>query len=637
MAKIGKFWLLFVFAVTGLNLTRALASEGVSVTASVDRESMEEGDTFTLLISVSSKGSVTVEEPRLPSFKNLDLINSWSSSETSSTYANGQFEVQQSRIFNYMLAPNAAGKQRIDPVEVVVNGSSYKTKALDIEVKKAGSVPTRPKAQRPQGQPVDPLDDADELFSQLLRRRMPGFKSQPINPDESFFIQVDVDKTKVYEGQQVTASWYLYTRSLIRDIDTLKYPALNGFWKEEIDLATRLEWQDEVINGLVYKKALLVSYALFPIKQGKAVIDPYKAKCSVMADSAFGFGRQYVYTKASKPVEVQVTPVPSEGRPADYTGAVGQFEVTGAISEQTVAANQPVTLKVRFDGRGNAKLIDLPKLGLPSSIEVYDTKSESKFFKNGQSYKEFEVLLIPREAGSVTIPALSFSLFDPDSGQFYRKGTSDIQLTVTPSSGDQAIASAPRESKDEAKEIEKEARNGMPDLALGWEASGWGFPFQPLIFWPLVYLVIFIVLGFWTIMQFGIWRKGRDLRALYKQRILRVIKLADKGDWRSVGVEGTNLIYLVLGEISGSRGGYQELEKLVMKAPPSVRREVEAPLRKIMNTLEALGFAPEALTASLRGKKELKKTVSELDNLLSHTLDLALVSLQETASDKGKA
>lgn len=110
MAKIGKFWLLFFFAVTGLNFARALASDGVSVTASVDRESMEEGDTFTLLISVSSKGSVTVEEPRLPSFKNLDLINSWSSSETSSTYANGQFQVQQSRIFNYMLAPNAAGK-----------------------------------------------------------------------------------------------------------------------------------------------------------------------------------------------------------------------------------------------------------------------------------------------------------------------------------------------------------------------------------------------------------------------------------------------------------------------------------------------------------------------------------------------
>ncbi|MBK8204990.1 MAG: hypothetical protein IPK68_22735 [Bdellovibrionales bacterium] len=124
--------------------------------------------------------------------------------------------------------------------------------------------------------------------------------------------------------------------------------------------------------------------------------------------------------------------------------------------------------------------------------------------------------------------------------------------------------------------------------------------------------------------------------ALSTRKILRIIACG-QGRLALSGVEGTNLIYLILGEISGSKGGYQELEKLVMKAPPSVRREVEAPLRKIMNTLEALGFAPEALTASLRDKKELKKTVSELDKLLSHTLDLALVSLQETASDKGKA
>ncbi|MCB0362808.1 MAG: BatD family protein, partial [Bdellovibrionales bacterium] len=399
--------------------------------------------------------------------------------------------------------------------------------------------------------------------------------------------------------------------------------------KEEIDLATRLDFQNEVVNGEVYKRALLVSYALFPIKPGKAIIDPYKAKCAVMVSSGFGFGRQYYFTKASKPLDIEVLPIPAEGRPPDYAGAVGKFSVRAEISEKSVPVNQPITLKVRFDGKGNGKLITLPKLNLPPTVEIYDTKTESKFFKNGQSYKEFEVLLIPREAGELRIPPLTFSLFDPTLGQFYQQVTPELSMIVTPASADQTIASTPLENvQDKEADLETKQAPTLPELALGWDGT-WNFPISGWPLWISLYLGTFLLLTGWAVFQFGLWPRGRDVQKLYRERIQKVQRLAEKGEWRLVGVEGINTVYFVLGEVTGVGGGSQELEQLILKAPPSVRREVEGPLRKIMLAFEALGFAPEELVGALKEKSELKRLAKELNDLLSRSLDLAVSSVSD--------
>ena len=64
-------------------------------------------------------------------------------------------------------------------------------------------------------------DDEEDLFSQLLRRGGPppsaGSRTLPINPQEAFFIQVDTDKEEAYVGEQITVSFYIYTRGGIRD------------------------------------------------------------------------------------------------------------------------------------------------------------------------------------------------------------------------------------------------------------------------------------------------------------------------------------------------------------------------------------------------------------------------------------
>ncbi len=616
MTSSGKCWSVILGFLSALVITAPDPADAkpVRVTSSVDRNEMAVGDTFTYTVEVSSDSSLNVNEPPLPDLAahGFEMINQWSGVESQSTYANGTFEVVQSRTFNYMLSTTREGTFRIPPVTVLVEGKPYQTQAVSIRVL-AGQQP-RPLAQGQQ--PSDTFEEVEDIFNQLLQRRLGrnqgGTRTQPVNPNEAFFIQVEVDKTKVYAGEQVTASWYLYTRGTIHDIDTLKYPSLKGFWKEEIEMATRLNFSPEVVNGIAYQKALLASYALFPIKAGTITVDSYKAKCTVTVPSNFGFSRPYQFTKASRPISIQVAEVPTANRPSNFTGAVGQFSATARVDELNVAAHQPLSYRLKFEGRGNAKLIDLPPLNLPAGVEIYDTKNEAKFFKDGSSYKEFEVILIPRTPGPLVLPAVSISAFDPVTSKFSTVETKAVTLNVLqgvapPTGVPLAMAGG--------KPDEKAAEPALPPLLLGWEANRSNFPLPPWTLWTTLYAFVFAGLA-WRLISTGeMFQRRQDFQKLIKKRLDLVSKLVDQGKWREVGVQGTNLLYFALGRLTESGGAGQELQKVLLELAPSARRELSGPATKILKELELLSFAPADLVGDRKEKKALKSLLKELSAL----------------------
>ena len=108
----------------------------------------------------------------------------------------------------------------------------------------------------------------------------------------------------------------------VRDIDTLKYPTLKGFWKEDIHLTTNLSYEEEVVGGVPYRKALLASYALFPMDEGSAVIDPYKAKATIVGLNL----RNFQTVKSSREIPIVVKPLPAENRPSHFTGGLESFK-----------------------------------------------------------------------------------------------------------------------------------------------------------------------------------------------------------------------------------------------------------------------------------------------------------------------
>jgi hypothetical protein len=631
----------FLFAtlgVTTLFISLAQAADDVKVQATTDSNNIGLGDTVTVTVSVTSADSLEAEEPKIPHIDGLNLLNSWSSSSTSSRLMQGnggmKFETVRRQDFNYTFSPKKLGTISVGPFQVVVNGKTLATKPFTVKVENGRSARNQPSGRQvPPDALGDPLDSAEAIFQQMLQNR--GMVAPPTNthtvhnPNESFFVQLDTDKTSVYEGEQITANWYIFTRGNILSLDRVKFPDLKGFWKEIIEEVPALNFQQEVVNGVPYRKALLASHALFPIKAGTAVIDEYKIKANVqVSQGPFGFGPAYSFTRTSERLPIKVIPLPTEGRPSDFTGAVGEFNVTASVEGKNFPMNQPFTLKVRFEGTGNAKNIDLPPLQLPPGVEIYDTKNESKFFKNGHSFKEFTVLIIPRQQGEIEIPELGASMFDPQTKRYYRKSAPPIKVLVGPpvAGENQNSPASPSVSGNETKETPVSPRGTtLPEIVrIEIKASRLAElyrDYQTAVGF-CVWVLCLLLSAFRIYKNLFSRESDATLGAKLENRAKVCKKRIEAGDFRGAGTEVTNLIYDILGEIAGEKGGANDLQKLLDKSSPSIRRELGADISKQIDLFQTLGFAPDSATEKLRDKNQLRKELDQVIKTLKKAMEM---------------
>ena len=350
------------------------------------------------------------------------------------------------------------------------------------------------------------------------------------------------------------------------------------------------------------------------------MIDPYKVRALIVGSSTFGFAQAVPYTRSSEPIPIEVMPLPKENQPSDFSGAVGSFRVSSFLDENQVRVNQPVTLKIRFFGQGNAKLIDLPPLSFPPQLEIYDTKKESVFFKDGKSKREFTMLIIPRSEGLFVIPAINISAFDPERGEYYAINTQAHGLTVRTQEGDSSIiSSSPLEKLDKRDEPQ------LPHVMASWKSIK-GKPDFSALFWVLVYLYVLSFLIWRFIVEFGLAKKKKDWHQLIRSQARQVEHLIAKGEWRRVGSSVTNLVCRALGEVSGLGGASFELDKLILESPPSVRREVGDRIKLQYKFFEVLSFAPEEMLERLKDKESLVAQLLEIEKNLLKVIELGLVS-----------
>lgn len=651
MTRIGNFFfLLFVVLFSGA----ALAEDAplISVQTAIDKQQIGVGDMVVYSITVISDRAVEIQAPRPPDIQGFELMETWDRMSIAPrmvpTPQGMDWREQRQRTFSYRLRATAAGRQSISAFEVIVNGKPYATQPIVLSVAATSVGSGRPSAPQeedpfalgiPNMPSFEAIDEMErEFFNQLLQRRQrqqggagsgglnrpePQLRTLPTNPNEAFFIQVEVDKTEVYEGEQVTVSWYVYTRGQMETLDRVKFPDLRGFWKEIIEEVPTIQFSEEIVNGIPYKKALLASHALFPIKAGTSVVDEYKIKSRVreitQGFGGMGLGRAYEYTKSSKRVPIKVKPLPVEGRPSSFTGAVGQFQVSANIEGSSPVAHQPFTFRVRFEGMGNAKAIDLPAIAWPEGLEMYDSKSESRFFKNGRSYKQFDLLVIPRKEGVIEIPAFEFSMFDPSSEKYETRRTEPIQIQVAANpQGAQAAnsASIPEVANSGASAV---APRGpvRPQLVMGFEsATASVLPLGQPIFWGALYLGVLTLLGFKAHLEFGMGRRQRELKEIFERRWKRFEKSKDKMNHREIGGELLNMSYLVLGGIAGEKGSAEEVSKMLERVPPSLRREYGDEIAKKIELFQVLTFAPDEAMGDLKSPQRLSQEIEASRKLL---------------------
>jgi len=374
------------------------------------------GEQLRIVWTVNAAGGEFIAPP----FEGFYKLSGPNTSYSSSTQiVNGKMTSETSYSYVVYLQALREGKYTIPSAIYIKGGKTYTSKPLEIEVIKDAA--SKAAAQSKESGTSQTSESAD------------------------IYVKVILGKREVFLGEPIAATVKLYTRIDISGVNEVKYPSFNGFLKEEIPTPQLTSLAQENVNGVIYGTGVFQKFLLYPQKSGELIIDPVQITVLIrqrggINDPFFGdVFQSFTNTPrmvASEPATVKVKPLP-EGQPSDFTGAVGNYELRGEINSDTININDAITLKLVLSGKGNLKLADAPVLNLPIGLEVFDPKVTLNIdnTETGTSGKKtFEYLIIPRSANDYTLPSVSYSYFDPVSGQYKKTTTSQISFHVPKSS-----------------------------------------------------------------------------------------------------------------------------------------------------------------------------------------------------------
>ncbi|MCK7589330.1 BatD family protein [Subsaxibacter sp. CAU 1640] len=362
---------------------------GVNERLRVDFEMNKDGDNF-----------------NPPSFENFTVIGGPNQS-VSQSWVNGVRSF--SKTYSYFLAPKKQGKFTIGQATIEIDGETYKTTPVAVEI--TGAV------QRP--------NDPDNAVAVA---------------DDNIHLVAEISKTNPYLNEAITVVYKLYVSantgvSNWREIDNPKY---NSFWSQNIDIKG-MKVENGTYNGEDYRYVVLKKTVLYPQKTGKLEIEPLSLDLTVEVPTnrrdIFG-GR--LMTQVHKTVSagsktINVKPLPEQGKPADFTGAVGNFDFKVTTSKTNLNATESLQATVQVSGNGNLKLFQLPKLTLPSSLEVYEPEHNENIRTdlNGmQGSISDDYTIVPQFKGKYPIQSVSFSYFDLKTETYKTISSGNIVIDV---------------------------------------------------------------------------------------------------------------------------------------------------------------------------------------------------------------
>ncbi len=345
---------------------------------------------------------------------------------TSVQMINGKTTKSVQTTYSYVLRPVKTGKFTVSQASAKVKGNTITSKPVTIEVVAAGSSSSG--SSQSQG-------NSSQGGQQTQRPSQNGMVQ-----DSDIFLTLDLSRSNVVVGEPVTATIKLYQRVNVAGFESAEFPTFNGFWSQELEAPTNIEFARETYGGQIYNSALLRKFILIPQQQGKVVIDPAELVCLInvrvssggasIFDGFFDDYRTVRKKVSSKPVTVNVAPLPS-GAPASFAGGVGKFEISAKLSKDTVKTHEAASLLVTVKGRGNVSLLEAPKINFPPDMEVYDTKISESIDRGGLSGSKFyEFPFIPRSYGDFVIDPIKYSYYDVDQKRYVTLETPPIPISV---------------------------------------------------------------------------------------------------------------------------------------------------------------------------------------------------------------
>lgn len=408
-----------------ISIISSLVAQNVSFEAT-GPGAVSQSDRFYLKYTINKNGK-NFTAPNLSDFNILSGPNQ--SQSQSFSYVNGKAKQSITITLTYVLSPKKPGKYKIQPASINIEGKTYKSNTVNIEVVK-GSVKNS--------------NNNNNKSSNKGQTNKSNVNSNKI------YVKIIPNKTTLYKGEQLIATVKIFTKYDIAGFEDVKFPSWNGFFTQEIPTSDQVSLKRENINGEIFYTAVLQKMILQPQKSGTITIDPAKFDVIILKqeqkrrqrsvfDDFFNSGyRKYRASVKSKPVRIKVKSLPNA--PEYYDGAVGSFKFSATIDKDNVQVNDAISLKLKISGNGNLKLINEPIVNFPPDFEIFDDAKISDNIKNSSrgtnGRRTYEYVFSPRHSGDYKIPAISFIYFDPNLKKYKTITSKEFNIHVEKGNGD---------------------------------------------------------------------------------------------------------------------------------------------------------------------------------------------------------
>ncbi len=533
---------------TILSLTFALILAGiimaqeVKFTASSSKNTVALDEQFKLTFKVNQQGS-GFQPPAMNDFR----LYSGPNKSSNMQWVNGV--MSSSLTYTYILSPKKVGKLKIGPAKIKVDGKIVESNVLEIKGVKASNKPVEQKT-KPQGSASG--NNTNKSLQEQIKKNV--------------FLKAFTSKVDPYVGEQVVATYKLYYRVDIVDLQADKLPSFKGFSTKEVD-TKKNQITQEVVNGVRYNVAMIHQAVLFPQRSGALEIDPLEIKTVIRVrtsnrgqsifDHFWGSFQNVEHRTKSRSLKLKVKALP-DGAPDSFEGAVGTFTYSATIDKDSAAVNDAINLRVEMNGKGNINLLPEPTFAFPPDFEVYDPKVNVNSNVNAggvRGKKSYEYLIIPRHAGKFEIKGKGFSYFDPERHDYVKVpgNAFTIQIGKVDDEGELVSSSFSNSRKEVIKSIGRDIRFiHTGNIQLTEKGTGFfnSLKYYGLLGGPfaLVFVLLIVRRRIGSISENSNLIKRRRANTLANKHLAKAQEMLKKGEFTTFYDELSIALYGYIGD-----------------------------------------------------------------------------------------
>ena len=603
MKRTGCVLILMIGCWLGIGAARA---QDIEVVAEVDRTRVREGQMVQLSIIVGGASSGQVSRPDASRLIDFDILGG-PSIASSFRWVNGR--TASSRTFTYTLRPRRTGRLRIPALGILHEGRTYRTKPIEVEVLPAGAPGPPGAGRQPPG----------------AQSRPPGPGLPGVAPEApEVRLRVETDRRSVVVGEQITVRFLLASQTELLNYQLAENPTFPGFWTEDVDLPENLDMKRVRLDGELFTELTLMKKVLFPTTAGNLTIPAVAYRVQVRRRSqgpleSFFFTPTETLMRSSQPLTIEVRPLPEEGRPPGFSGAVGRFELSVAADRREARVNDAVGLRVKIAGEGSLNAVAAPEIDDLTDFKKFEPKVTSDASVNRDSFraeKTWDYVVIPLAAGEQEIPPVTFSFFDPEA-KVYREVTSE-PIPIRVARGDGAGGGfLPPVAQSDVRRLRSDIH--YIKLAPGGLSDRSGMFYRSPLFAVLVLLPLLADAGIAVAVRLRApsqersrQRRERRARATAHRRFKEARRRMSPATSRAFYAAVAQALTDYVGDkfdTSGAGLTHQRIEELL------TGHGAPAPQRAAYHrTLEACDFARFAPTAS--SESEMRRTLENAEKVL---------------------